>query len=131
MFILMCVCSAVKYYFKCVVDFEREVPVWHYVAYYSTILRAACHLFIRTPPPSQPHRIFAKQHWSFYESWIGVERKTNSESVSIGVFRPTAGSSFIPSPAEIAKKKAIVNIRNHNDNKCFQYSILAQLRPSN
>jgi len=43
------------------------------------------------------------------------------------VFRLTAGSSFIPTPAEIAKNKAIINIRNHNDNKCFQYSILAQL----
>ena len=47
----------------------------------------------------------------------------------IGVFRPLAGSSFIPTPAEIAKKQAVINVRNHNSNNCFQYSILAALHP--
>jgi len=46
------------------------------------------------------------------------------------VFHPTAGSSFIRRPAEITKKKAITNIRNHNDNKCFQYAVLAALHPT-
>jgi len=48
-----------------------------------------------------------------------------SLSLCIGVFRPTAGFSFIPTPAEILKKKATINVRNHNSNDCFQYSILA------
>ena len=48
----------------------------------------------------------------------------------MGVFRPTAGSSFIKTPPEIANKKAILNIRN-SDNNCFQYSILAALHPLN
>ena len=46
------------------------------------------------------------------------------------MFRPTAGSSFIPTPAEIIKKKAIINVRNHNSNDCFRYSILAALHPA-
>ena len=46
----------------------------------------------------------------------------------MGVFRPTAGSSFIKTPPEIAKKRAIVNPRNF-DNNCFQYSISAALHP--
>ena len=48
----------------------------------------------------------------------------------MGVFRPTAGNSFIQTPPEIAKKKAILNIRN-SDSNCFQYSILADLHPIN
>jgi len=51
-------------------------------------------------------------------------------SLCIGSFRPAAGSSFIPTPAEIKKKMAIVNIRNHNSNDCFQYSVLAAVHPA-
>ena len=47
--------------------------------------------------------------------------KIHNLSLCIGSFSPTAGSSFIPTPAEIQKKKAIINIRNHNSNDCFQY----------
>ena len=59
-----------------------------------------------------------------------MECKSNYKSLCIGVFRPLAGSSFIPTPAEIAKKRAVINIRNRNNNNCFQYSILAALHPS-
>jgi len=48
----------------------------------------------------------------------------------MGVFRPTAECSFIKTPPEIAKKKAIFNIHN-SDSNCFQYSILAALHPIN
>jgi len=48
----------------------------------------------------------------------------------MGVFRPTAESSFIQTPPEIAKKKAILNIHNWDSN-CFQYYILAALHPPN
>jgi len=41
------------------------------------------------------------------------------------VISPHDPTSFIPTPAEILKKKAIINIRNHNSNDCFQYSVLA------
>jgi len=56
--------------------------------------------------------------------------KIQNLSLCIGAFRRTAGSSFIPTPAEIQKKKAIINIRNHNSNNCFQYSVLAVVRPA-
>ena len=38
-----------------------------------------------------------------------------------------AGRSFIPSPPELAKSKAVVNVHN-NDDMCFLYSILAVLK---
>ena len=50
-------------------------------------------------------------------------------SLSMGVFRPTVGSLFIKTPPEIAKKRAIINPPNF-DNNCFQYSIFAALHPA-
>ena len=38
------------------------------------------------------------------------------------------GSSYIPLPAYIRNKKAVINIKN-DDQKCFMWSILAALHP--
>ena len=43
-------------------------------------------------------------------------------------YAPIAGSSYIPLPDWIVRKKAIVSIRN-DDNKCFLWSILRYLHP--
>jgi len=49
--------------------------------------------------------------------------------VTLAPFRPAQGSSFLPTPSEIAVKKAVVNVQNYNDELCFLYSILAALHP--
>lgn len=43
-------------------------------------------------------------------------------------FVPLEGSSYIPLPAQIQKKKAILNIQN-KDHKCLLWSVLASLHP--
>ena len=43
-------------------------------------------------------------------------------------YTPMAGSSYIPTPKEIANSTAVLNIKN-NDNKCILWSILAFLHP--
>ena len=43
-------------------------------------------------------------------------------------FNPVKGSSYIPLPDWIMRKKAIVSIRN-KDNKCFLWSVLRYLHP--
>ena len=43
-------------------------------------------------------------------------------------YSPTKGSSYIPLPKKLRDKKTIVNIQN-KDNKCFMWSILADLHP--
>ena len=55
--------------------------------------------------------------------------KINTINVNIARYRPIRGSSFIPTPAGLREKKAILNVQN-NDNLCFLYSILAQLYPA-
>ncbi|GBM92007.1 hypothetical protein AVEN_63852-1 [Araneus ventricosus] len=49
--------------------------------------------------------------------------------VNTCTYHPLASSSFIPLPSVIAKKQAIVNIKN-TDNKCFLWCVLAVLHPA-
>ena len=45
-------------------------------------------------------------------------------------YKPIRGSSYIPLPDFIMRKKAIINIQNR-DNKCFLWSVLRYLHPAN
>ncbi|VDI81882.1 Hypothetical predicted protein [Mytilus galloprovincialis] len=46
--------------------------------------------------------------------------------IHMNQFSPLKGSSYIPTPSALAKKKAIVNIKNEDD-RCFQWAILSAL----
>ncbi|CAG2239741.1 unnamed protein product [Mytilus edulis] len=41
-------------------------------------------------------------------------------------FKPLAGSSYIPLPSELARRKAIINVQNKDD-QCFLWAILSAL----
>ena len=56
--------------------------------------------------------------WRF----IGLDRVV----VTVYDYNPARGRSYIPTPPELASKKAVVNVQN-TDNKCFMWSILAAL----
>lgn len=69
-----------------------------------------------------------------------VERFTNIGSgwtltailrfrVHIGEHRPLVGSSHIPTPADLARKHAIVNVHNPDDDMCFAWAVLSALYP--
>src|SRR6218665_1018793 len=44
------------------------------------------------------------------------------------VYKPLKGSSYIPLPVELANKKAIINLKNHDD-ECFKWCIIKALNP--
>ena len=46
--------------------------------------------------------------------------------IHLNKFKPLKGSSYIALPSQLAKKKAIVNVRNE-DERCFQWAVLAAL----
>ena len=46
----------------------------------------------------------------------------------IVTYEPLTGSSFIPSPPEVQKTRAVLNIQN-DDNKCIMWCILAHFHP--
>jgi len=54
-----------------------------------------------------------------------IERVINF-TLCITRFRPLVGTTYIPTPREIANKKCIVNVQN-DDSKCFMWSILSAL----
>jgi len=45
-------------------------------------------------------------------------------------FRPLSGSSYLPTPPRILKKKAVINVVNR-DQKCFMSAVLSCLYPAN
>jgi hypothetical protein len=46
----------------------------------------------------------------------------------MAAYEPTTGSSYIPTPKYLAKKKALINVQNE-DNKCFLWAVLCGLYP--
>ena len=55
-------------------------------------------------------------------------KEVSSLEIHIVDYKPIKGSSYIPLPEFIMKKKSIINIQN-KDNKCFLWSILRYLHP--
>ena len=51
------------------------------------------------------------------------------QEVDLLKYRPLAGSSYIPTPKKLLSKKALVNVQNLHDDKCFIWSVLAGLHP--
>lgn len=49
--------------------------------------------------------------------------------VNVAKYRPLEGSSYIPTPPEIVRRRAVLNIENRDDNKCFLWCVLASLHP--
>src|ERR1043165_517885 len=45
------------------------------------------------------------------------------------IYKPLKGSSYIKLPEELASKKAIINLKN-NDDECFKWSITRALNPT-
>jgi len=57
--------------------------------------------------------------------------RINQLSATCIKFRPLgAAGSYIPTPAWIKNKHAVINVKNHNDQKCFVWSILSCLYPA-
>ena len=48
--------------------------------------------------------------------------------VNVARFQPLRGGTYLPLPANLAKKKAIINMKNR-DNECLKWSLRAALFP--
>lgn len=58
-----------------------------------------------------------KSNWSLF----GVD----GARLKIDKYKPLKGSSYIPLPSNVARKRACINVKS-NDLKCFQYAVLAK-----
>ena len=61
--------------------------------------------------------------WYFYES--------ESLTVHVDIWDPIKASSYIDLPDELKNKKAIINMQNKDNNKCFLWCVLRALNPKN
>ena len=53
--------------------------------------------------------------------------KIESLDINIDPFEPLSGSSYIPLPKKIADKNAIINVKNENDNECFEWAVTSAI----
>ena len=56
---------------------------------------------------------------------------TNYVELSVDKYAPFAGSSYIPLPNFFENKKAIINVKNENDNECFKWVVTLCVYPAN
>lgn len=49
--------------------------------------------------------------------------------IKVEIYRPIRGASYLPLPAWLANKKAVINVKN-KDNQCLKWAIRAALFPS-
>ena len=64
----------------------------------------------------------------YQESGWRFERVIKLEMHTV-VYKPLGGGSYIKLPKEIATKKAVINMKNVNDDKCFLWCVLRALNP--
>ena len=52
-----------------------------------------------------------------------VFKKVEYFDILIDPYQPLSGNSYIKLPPELANKKAIINVKNENDNECFKWAV--------
>ena len=67
------------------------------------------------------------ENWSLKGSGWEVE-SIEIAYVNVAKYQPLRGGTYLPLPADLAKKKAIINVKN-KDNQCLKWALRAALFP--
>ena len=59
-----------------------------------------------------------------------IFRTILSTDIHLNKYEPLSGSSYIPLPKVLQSKKAIVNVKNEEDNECFKWSFTTAIYPA-
>ena len=87
---------------------------------------------------TDPHEIFKEMMDEIEEEVQKVEHaegsgwvfvKVENLTLHTDIWDPIKGSSYIDLPKELKNKKAIINIKNEDNNKCFLWCVLRALNP--
>ena len=68
------------------------------------------------------------ENWSLDGSGWEIER-IETAYVNVARHQPLRGGTYLPLPANLAKKKAIINVKNR-DNQCLKWALRAALFPA-
>ena len=126
--------NGIKFYSDCVVQLEKKIPndegEIHTV---QPVFKTNPEIALRVNDfdvSTSKNRILNLLENYNNEGSGWVFKKVSHLILYILPYTPLEGSSFIPTPTYIKKKKCILNI--HNDDKyCFLYSIIASRHPQN
>ena len=89
---------------------------------------------------TDPHEIYNEMRDEIEEEIQKVENAVGSGWVFLEVenltlhtdiWDPIKASSYIDLPEELKNKKALINMKNENDHKCFLWSVLRAINPKN
>ena len=58
-----------------------------------------------------------------------IFRKVLSMYIHLNKYEPLSGSSYIPLPKTLQKKKAVINVQNKQDNECFKWAMTSAIYP--
>ena len=67
------------------------------------------------------------ENWSLLGSGWDIE-SIELAYVNVAKYQPLRGGTYLPLPADLAKKKAIINVKN-KDNECLKWALRAALFP--
>jgi len=69
------------------------------------------------------------EHWNGRGSGFTLER-IKKFVIVISKYRPLQGSSWLETHQWLAKKKAVTNVKNTSDSRCFVWSLLSSIYPA-
>ena len=73
------------------------------------------------------NKILSSAHSFHREGSNWIFQKIVKFDICVATYHPIQPSSYIDLPLFIKNKKAVINVKNTNDNKCFLWSVLAGL----
>jgi hypothetical protein len=98
----------------------------------SAFFHGSMHTVLRREDFEEAFQTSLKKIWNSFDIYLKNGSGWILERVEIFLlntydYTPINVGSYIPTPEAIATKKAVINVQNKNDNKCFEYSVLAAL----
>ena len=98
----------------------------------SAFFHGAMHTVLRKEEFEEAYQTSLQKIWKSFDKFIRngsgwILDRVEKIFLNSYNYQPTGISSYIPTPQAIAKKKAVINVQNENNKKCFEYSVLAAL----
>ena len=98
----------------------------------SAFFHGTMHTLLRDEEFEEAFQTSLKKIWSAFDVYLKngsgwILERVEKILLNTYNYQPIGVSSYIPTPESVATKKAVINVQNKNDQKCFEYSVLAAL----
>ena len=123
--------SSQKFYIAVKVRFYKE-DKYGYRIETSAFFHGSMHVLLRKEDYEDSFQSSLNKIWKSFDVYIRngsgwILDRVEKIFLNSYNYQPIGISSYIATPNNIVKKKAVVNVRNENNKKCFEYSVLAAL----